>query len=101
MEYDFAIKEENRNCFIYFWERLKDSHLIFDILLGKETIKPRIIQISLLIIDIDLYFLLNGLFINEDYLSIVYNSTEKETFFSFIGRGRYIIFLCYYSRYYY
>ena len=92
MEYDFAIKEENRNCFVYFWERLKEGHLIFDILLGKETIKPRIIKISLLLVDIDLYFLINGLFINEDYLSTVYHSTEKETFFSFIGRGRYNFF---------
>ena len=92
MEYDFAIKEENRNCFVYFWERLKESHLIFDILLGKETIKPRIIKISLLLVDIDLYFLINGLFINEDYLSTVYHSTEKETFFSFIWRGKYNFF---------
>ena len=93
MEYDFAIKKENRNCFIYFWERLKESHLVFDILLGKETIKPRIIKISLLLVDIDLYFLINGIFINEDYLSIVYHSTEKETFFSFIGRGKYKKFI--------
>ena len=92
MEYDFAIKEENRNCFVYFWERLKEKHLVFDILLGKETIKPRIIKISLLLVDIDLYFLINGLFINEDYLSTVYHSTEKETFFSFIGRGKYNFF---------
>ena len=92
MEYDFAIKEEKRNCFIYFWERLKDSNMIFDILFGKETIKPRIIKISLLLINIDLYFLINGLFINEDYLSIVYHSTEKETFFSFFGRGKYNFF---------
>jgi hypothetical protein len=92
MEYDFAIKEENRNCFVYFWERLKEKHLVFDILLGKETIKPRIIKISLLLVDIDLYFLINGLFINEDYLSTVYHSTEKETFFSFIWRGKYNFF---------
>lgn len=33
---------------------------------------------------IELYFIVNALFYTEDYLSERYNSTEEESFFSFI-----------------
>ena len=92
MEYDFAIKKEKRNFFIYFWEKLKKNQLIIDIILVKDTIKPRSIKILLLLINIDLYFLINGLFINEDYISEVYHSNEKESFFNFFGRTNYNFF---------
>ena len=36
---------------------------------------------------IDLYFVINGLFFSEDYLSELFNSTEEETFFSYIHRS--------------
>ena len=35
---------------------------------------------------IELYFIINAIFYNEDYLSDLFNSTEEEKFFSFIPR---------------
>ena len=35
---------------------------------------------------IELYFVINALFYNEEYLSNLFNSKEEETFFSFIPR---------------
>ena len=34
-----------------------------------------------------MYFLINGIFFNDSYISEIFNSTEKETFFSFIPRS--------------
>ena len=45
----------------------------------------------LLNLDIFLYFIVNGLFYNEDYISEVYNLKEKESFFSFLPRSLYRI----------
>ena len=49
--------------------------------------KPRTIKILLLILDIDLYLFVNALFINEEYVSQIFNSNKEEKFFSFIPRS--------------
>lgn len=49
--------------------------------------KPRTIKIIVFILNILLYFVINRLFINDDYISEVYYSEEKENFFSFIPRS--------------
>ena len=35
---------------------------------------------------IELYFVINALFYNEEYLSILFNSNKKDSFFSFVPR---------------
>ena len=52
-----------------------------------ENLKPKSIKIIFLLLNIDLYFVVNGLFFSEEYLSELFNSTEKETFFSFFPRS--------------
>ena len=89
-DYDDAIKMDNRKFCQFFWERLK-TKFIFDIILIKDSLKPRPIKILLLLINIDLYFLINALFMNEDYISEVYHSTDGG-FFSFLKRTNYSLF---------
>ena len=87
-DYDDAIKLDKRKFFEYFWEKVKSAYFILDIILVKETLKTRPIKILLLLIKIDLHFLINALFMNEDYISEIYHSKNDDGFFSFIKRMR-------------
>ena len=85
-DYDEAIRLDKRTFFQYFWEKIKSTQFFLDIFLINEPLKPKPIKILLFLIKIDLYFLINGLFINEDYISEIYHSKDNESIFSFIKR---------------
>ena len=87
MEYEDAIKKDKRTFFQYFSDKLKSDQIIINTFFIEEPLKPRPIKIIFFILDIDLYLFVNALFINEEYVSKVFNSTKKETFFSFIPRS--------------
>ena len=87
MEYDDAIKYDKRSFCLFYWERLKEKQLIINIFCNSEFLRPITMKFLLLLLNIDLYFVVNGLFYNEDYLSKLFHSTEKETFFSFFTRS--------------
>ena len=87
MEYDDAIKRDKRTFCQYFSDKLKSDQIILNTFFYQEPLKPRTIKIIFFILDIDLYLFVNALFINEEYVSEIFNSTEEETFFSFIPRS--------------
>ena len=87
MDYDDAIKCDKRPFCLYFWERIKDRQIIINIFLGNEFLRPITMKILLLVLYIELYFVVNGLFYSETYISDLYYSTEEETFFSFFTRS--------------
>ena len=87
LEYDDAIKLDKREFGTYFTEKLMEKQIIMDTFYNKESLRPMSIKIILLLLDIDLYLVVNGLFFNEDYLSELYYSEEKETFFSYFPRS--------------
>ena len=86
MEFDDSIKKDKRNFVKYFSDKLKTNQIILNTFFLVEPMKPRAIKIILFIVDIDLYLFINALFINEEYISLVFN-TEEETFFSFFPRS--------------
>jgi len=53
----------------------------------KEIIRPRPIKIAIFFLTIELYFLINGLFYSDSYISEVFNSTKEETLFRFVSRS--------------
>ena len=87
MEYDDAIKYDNRTFCEYYWDRLKDKQIIINTFCNKENLKPITIKIILLLLNIELYFVVNGLFYSEEYISGLFYSNEEETFFSFLKRS--------------
>ena len=87
MDYDDAIKKDKRNFSTYLVDKLKSSQIILNTFYNDEPLRPKPIKILLFILDIDLYFLVNGLFFNEEYISEIYHLEEEETFFSFIPRA--------------
>ena len=93
MEYDDAIKLDKRSFCEYLNDSLKKKQIIMETFFYKENIKPMSIKIILLILNINLYFVVNGLFFNESYIKKVYEADENEFFFGYISRS--------YSNYFY
>ena len=88
MEYDDAIKKDNRTFCQYFGENLKEKQIIANTFFAHDPIKTRAIKIILFNLNLILYFVINGLFISESYISELYNSNEEdENFFSFLPRS--------------
>ena len=87
MEYDDAIKFDKRDFCEFFIDILKQRQILIDTLFNKEKLRPMSIKIILFLLNVDLYFVINGLFFDEEYLSRLFNSNEKESFFSFIPRS--------------
>ena len=87
MEYDDAFKFDKRQFCEFYTEKLKEKQIIMDTFYHKENFRPKSIKIILLLLNINLYFVINALFFNEEYISQLYNSDEEETFFSFLPRS--------------
>ena len=88
MEYDDAIKKDDRTFCEYFKDNLKEKQIIANTFIAEDPIKSRSIKIILFSLNLVLYFVINGLFISEDYISELYNINEdEENFFSFLPRS--------------
>ena len=87
MDYDDAIVKDERKFFEFFYETLKEKQIMANTFFASDPLKTRAIKIILFILDIILYFFVNGLFFNEEYVSEVYNLKEEEEFFSFFPRS--------------
>ena len=70
-----------------FCEVLKERQMIAYTFIAEDPLKTRYTKIMLLILNIILYFVVNGLFFSEDYISEIYNSTKEEKFFTFFTRS--------------
>ena len=79
MDYDETIRKEKRKFCECFLEKLKNEQIIINTFYSIEPIKPRAIKIVLLVLNINLYFFVNGLFYNDNYISKVYH-LKKDTF---------------------
>ncbi len=89
---------DKRLFFDYFCDKLKKKQVILELCFVKNALKPLTIKILLLILNIEICFVVNAMFINEDYVSSIFHSNKEENFISFfprsIGRMIYTIFAC-------
>ena len=85
MDYDEAIRKDHRKFCEYFSEKIKNDQIIINTFCSDEFIKPKSIKILLLILQVILYFFINGLFYDEKYISNIYH-LKKDTFFTMAGR---------------
>ena len=85
MDYDEAIRKDNRKFCPSFLEKLKKDQILVNTFYTYEPIRPRAIKIILLILQINLYFFVNGLFYDEEYISKIYH-IEKDTFLTVAER---------------
>ena len=86
MDYYAALEKDKRSFCRIFLDKIQDNLQIINIFIYNNII-PRSLRILLLIIKIDIYFVINGLFYNDTYISELFFFDEKETFFTFIRRS--------------
>ena len=87
MEYDDAIKRDKRTFCGYFLDIIQEKQSLAYTFIASDPINTRMIKFILFLLNIDLYFVVNGLFFSETYISDLYYTDEsKETFFSFVPR---------------
>ena len=87
MEYDDAIKKDKRSFGRYFLDSLEEKQSIAYTFFASDPINTRMIKLILFFLNINLYFVVCGLFFSESYISELYNINEEdENFFSFIPR---------------
>ena len=88
MEFDDAVAKDKRKYCEHMKENLIEDQIIMSTFISEDPIKPRTIKIMVFILDIILYFVVNGLFFSESVISELYNLNEKdEKFFSYIPRS--------------
>ena len=87
MEFEDALKYDTRSFCEYFYDRFKEQQIIMDTFFNEESLKPMTIKIIILLLNIILYFVINGLFYSEDYVSDLFNSDEEDGFFDFFPRS--------------
>ena len=87
-DYDFedSMEKDNRSFFEYLCDSIIDKQLIVNTFYSNDPLRPISIKIILFNINIILYFIVNGIFYGEDYISDIYH-TENEEFFTFFPRS--------------
>ena len=73
MDYDDAVKFDKRTFMEYFKDRIVEKQMLANTFCNKESLIPISIKIILFLLNIDLYFSINGLFYSEEYLIELYH----------------------------
>ena len=79
MDYYDALRRDKRSFCGYYLEKIQSTQIIFDTFCYKEYLKPMPIKIMLLVLQVELYFFINGLFYNEEYVTKIFEQ-EKDSF---------------------
>ena len=87
MAFDDALVMDERKFLEIFCEILKEKQVIMNTFVAYDPLKTRFIKLILFVLDICLYFVVNGLFFGEEYLSLLFNLKEEDNFFSFFPRS--------------
>ena len=87
LEYDDAIAKDDRGFCQYFCEQFIEKQDIAFTFFTSDPILPRSIKILLFMFNLFLNFVINALFISDDYISILYHLDEDDTIFSFLVRS--------------
>ena len=85
MDYDNARKRDKRTFCVYFIDNIKSNLLIINIFYNFEVLNPWPIKFLLFILNVELYFFVNGLFFTEDYLKEMFYDNDIN-FYDFIAR---------------
>jgi len=85
MDYDDALRRDNRTFCRFYCDKILSEQIILDTFFNKEYLKPMPIKIMLLVLQINLYLFINGLFYNEEYVTKIFE-LEKDSFSKKIWR---------------
>ena len=80
LEYDEALKDDNRTYWQYYLSLLKTKHIIIFTFYYKKDYNSRIIKIDLFFINITIYFVVNALFFNDETMHKIYEDQGNYNF---------------------
>ena len=83
-DFDDVIRNDKRTFFAFFIEKVFYNQIFIQTFYIKHIFNPLSLKIMALVLIIELYFVISGLFYTEAYLSERFHSNEKENFLSFI-----------------
>ena len=84
LEFEEALEKDKRKLCEIFIDSIKDEHFIIRTFFTSDNIRPRSIKILLFLLMINLYFVINALMYNEEYISKLYYSDKRQSFFDFL-----------------
>ena len=87
LEFHDAIVKDKRKFCEYLCENFKEKQNISYTFCAKDPILVRSIKIILFLFNLILNFVINALFITEEYISMLYHLDSEESFFSFVPRS--------------
>ena len=87
MGFHDAYKYDQRTFYEIFSESICDNVKTINTFFVSDPFMPITLKIVIYILNITLYFVINGIFYSENYISEVYHSIDEEKFFSFIPRS--------------
>ena len=87
LDYDESLERENRSFCKMIADRLIIKQEFINLFYNNNWIIPRSIKFIFFIVRIDLYFLVNAVFYNEEYIRYLYYSEEEVTFLSFVPKS--------------
>ena len=87
MSFYDAYKYDKRAFCQTLCELILDRVMTVNILMKSEALRPFLLKIILYFLYINLYFIINGFFFSENYISEVYHLKKEEKFLSFIPRS--------------
>jgi len=86
LDFEDALKKDKRSFCQFFGDSIIEKQMLFNVICESEPLRPFSLKMILLILKIVLYFVVNGIFYSEDYISEIYHS-ENEAFFTFFSRS--------------
>ena len=88
MEFDDALFYDQRKFKDLLADYLQERQMIAHTFIAQDDLKPRTMKIIVFILNIILYFVVNGFFFSESVISELYNLDEdEEHFFSYFPRS--------------
>ena len=86
LDFEDSMRKDSRSFCQFFCDSLMEKQMILNAFCQSEPLRPISIKIILFVLNIVLYFVVNGIFYSEDYISEIYHS-ENEEFFTFFSRS--------------
>ena len=88
MEFDDAYFFDKKTFLEHFKESLKEDQIIAHTFIAEDPLKPKTMKVIVFILNVILYFVVNGLLFSDEVISELYNLDDsKETFFSYFPRS--------------
>ena len=85
-DYDDVIEKEKRTFCYYFCDKFQMNQIFINSFFKYEPFRPKSLKILVLIMTIELYFVINAIYYDEEYLTDLYYSKEEDKFYYFIPR---------------